>query len=251
MKRIIVCVFLALMLCGCHPGDSFMSAEPSSTPPIITACPTPTPASHTSYFHSGFPVEDVIIYFNEVVLDAEFVNGGDPERVQKWASPIYYRLHGNVTEEDLRVIESFTSYLNSIYGFPGIYEAEFDYDVNLDIHFTTAERLVELMGDQYYGMDGAVTFWYENDMIYDATICIRSDMDQYLRNSVILEEIYNGLGPVQDTSLRTDSIIYSEFSQPQDLTDMDRLILELLYHPDIVCGMNAAECESVIRTLYY
>jgi hypothetical protein len=76
-------------------------------------------------------------------------------------------------------------------------------------------------------------------------------LDQYRRNSVILEEIYNGLGPIQDTSLRSDSIIYSEFSQPQALTNIDELILKLLYHPDIMPGMNAEQCETIIRQLYY
>ena len=68
---------------------------------------------------------------------------------------------------------------------------------------------------------------------------------------MILEEIYNGLGPIQDTSMRSDSIIYSEFSQPQNLTDIDELLLKLLYHPDILPGMNAQQCEQVIRALYY
>ena len=68
---------------------------------------------------------------------------------------------------------------------------------------------------------------------------------------MIQEEIYNGLGPVQDTALRPDSMIYSEFSQPQALTDVDVLILQLLYNPRIACGMNQQECEAVIRELYY
>lgn len=38
---------------------------------------------------------------------------------------------------------------------------------------------------------------------------------------------------------------------PQSLTQVDELILKLLYHPDIQCGMDTAQCEAVIRTLYY
>jgi hypothetical protein len=59
------------------------------------------------------------------------------------------------------------------------------------------------------------------------------------------------LGPIQDTGLRPDSIIYQEYSEPQELTEVDELILKLLYHPDILPGMNAAQCEEVIRRLYY
>ena len=32
---------------------------------------------------------------------------------------------------------------------------------------------------------------------------------------------------------------------------MDTLILKLLYHPEMQCGMHAEECEAVIRELYY
>ncbi|MBR6561952.1 MAG: DUF2927 domain-containing protein, partial [Oscillospiraceae bacterium] len=80
---------------------------------------------------------------------------------------------------------------------------------------------------------------------------VRHDLSQTLRNSVILEEIYNGLGPVQDTNLRPDSLIYQAYSEPQWLTDIDELIMRLLYHPEIRPGMNAQECEQVIRRLYY
>ena len=87
--------------------------------------------------------------------------------------------------------------------------------------------------------------------IYDAIICCRTDLDQDLRNAVILEEMYNGLGPIQDTDLRVDSVIYSGYSEPQRLTQMDELILRLLYHPQMECGMDAQQCADVIRQLYY
>ena len=94
-------------------------------------------------------------------------------------------------------------------------------------------------------------YWYDNNVIYDAKIAYREDIPQFTRNSVILEEIYNGLGLVQDTALREDSLIWQGFSEPQNLTEVDELLLKLLYHPEMLCGMNAEECEAVIRSLYY
>lgn len=108
-----------------------------------------------------------------------------------------------------------------------------------------------LLGDWTWGCDGGVTFWYEMDEIYSATICIRTDIAQEIRNSVILEEIYNGLGPVQDTDLREDSLIWSGYSTPQWPTDEDMLLLKLLYHPDLKPGMNSEQCAAAIRKLYY
>ena len=260
---LILFLFASLLFAACT--DLPPETAPATEPPIpeTTAAPTLPPETdaptepvetqpeHSAFYIPGLSVDDVILYFNEVCLDAEFVNSGDASVVQKWVAPIRYILHGDYTQEDFVTLSAFIQWLNTIDGFPGIIETQEAIEANLYIHFCDQEEMLLIMGDNFTGMDGAVTFWYENDEIYDATICYRTDLDQYLRNSVILEEIYNGLGPIQDTSLRPDSIIYSAFSQPQALTEIDELILKLLYHPEIRCGMTASECEAVIRSLYY
>lgn len=275
MKKILILtLLLTLFLSGCdhsgtnaqasipfyepsHPETSPAITQPSAptqpsqpTEPLPTE-PIPTEPLHSEFYIPGVSVEDVILYFNEVCLDAEFVNGGDPSVLQKWDVPIHYILHGDWTEEDITVLSDFTEWLNTIEGFPGIYETQDPANASLRIHFCSQSEMLSLMGEDYVGMDGAVTYWYMDNKIYDAIICYRTDLNQYVRNSVILEEIYNGLGPIQDTSLRPDSIIYSAYSEPQCLTEIDALLLKLLYHPALQCGMNAAECEAVIRQLYY
>ena len=264
--------WLLLLLClallsGCGKKEEHPTAPPEETVPAIatvpatepaettvpeTALPTeaPTQPSQPNLSIEHVPVEDVLLYFNEVVLDAEYFDIGNPNLVQKWTVPIRYILYGAPTDEDLDTLNHFANWLNTIDGFPGIAKTDDPTAANLRIHFCDQEEMQTLMGEDYIGMDGAVTFWYENHEIYDAIICIRTDLDQHLRSSVILEELYNGLGPVQDTWLREDSIIYGGYSEPQALTPTDELLLKLLYHPDILCGMDAAECEEVIRQLY-
>lgn len=227
------------------PGET-ETAESEDTEPVLME------PEHSELYLYEVPVEDVITWFNEVVLNSEYVNTGDPSVVQKWESPIFYMICGDATAEDVAVLESFAQSLNDMEGFPGMYPAEDVNTSNLRIYFTDQQGFVDLMGAQFTGLDGAVTFWYDGmNSIYDGVICIRKDLDQYLRNSVILEEIYNGLGPVQDTDLRQDSIIYQQYSEVQDLTLVDWLLLRLLYHPHMRCGMDAAQSEAVIRTLYY
>ena len=111
--------------------------------------------------------------------------------------------------------------------------------------------ILDRLGPEYENVDGGVRYWYDNNEIYDESICYLTGISQHTRNSVILEEIYNGLGLVQDTSLREDSLIWQGYSEPQSLTEVDELLVKLLYHPDMQCGMNAQECEAVIRELYY
>lgn len=261
-NHFLVLFALVLLLCSfsscgnAQPhSESTISTQSATVPPFQeTEIPTVAPVTepkHSELYIPDIPVEDVIVYFNEVCLDSEITHSGDPSYVQKWAEPIFYSLHGDYTEEDLIALSSLTRWLNTIDSFPGIFETLGPEYTNLQIHFCSQSDMIDLMGENFWGMDGAVTFWYSNNEIYDSIICCRSDLDQYLRNSVIIEELYNGLGPVQDTSLRQDSIIYQGFSQPQWLSPIDELILQLLYHPDMQPGMNAQQCEQVIRSLYY
>jgi len=254
-----LCVFMLLFpfFSGCSYCEQSMkvsTAVPVQTTTQPAVCmetaPTVTEASHSPLCIPGISVEEVIASFNEVCLQAEYINSGDPSVLQKWEMPILYCLNGSYTAADFEILSTFADALNAIEGFPGMQETFNAEEANLTIHFCDENTLVSLMGERFRDTDGAVTFWYREDAIFDAIICYREDIDQYTRNSVILEEIYNGLGPIQDTRLRPDSIIYSEFSQPQELSDMDWLILKLLYHPQLRCGMNAAECEAVIRALY-
>ena len=274
MKKILpIWILCALLLAGCNtspaptePMTTVPQTEAATIAPTETVPPTTLPVEettvpteppvtepeHSALYIPGVDVEDVILWFNEVCLSAEFVNAGNPSFVQKWDNPIFYMIHGEPTEEDLAVLNSFIQWLNALEGFPGIWETTDPVQSSLNYYFCSQEELIRHLGDNFYGMDGGVTFWYTGDnRIFDAVICVRTDLNQYLRNSVILEELYNGLGPVQDTSLREDSLIYSGYSEPQTLTEIDKLILALLYHPDMKCGMNAAECEAVIRQLYY
>lgn len=226
-------------------AEQTLSSEPELTESVSTQ------PLHSDLYIQDIPVEDVLLYFNEVCLDSEFINSGDPSYVQKWTEPIYYTLEGDYTDADVAAVDAFANWINSVGGFPGIYLTEDPTQRNLRICFCDQEEMLQLMGSDFANMDGAVTFWYLQDEIYDAIICCRTDLDQQLRNSVILEELYNCMGPIQDTALRPDSIIYQEFSQNQWLSPMDTVLMKLLYHPQIRPGMDAQQCEAIIRTLYY
>lgn len=251
IRKFIALLLLSVTLCGCGNPTPAPTEIPTETPTAAsTEIPTVAPTEPPSLVIPGLTADDVVRYFSEVCLDAEIIHSGDPSVLQKWAMPISYAIYGDPTGEDWDTLTGFVTWLNGVEGFPSIAPAENADTANLRIHFCDKQRMLDLMGDQFYGMDGAVTFWYEEDAIYDAIICIRTDLEQNLRNSVILEELYNSLGPIQDTALRPDSIIYADYSEPQALTAVDELILQLLYHPHITCGMDASQCEAVIRELY-
>lgn len=207
---------------------------------------------HSELYIPNVSVEDVILYFNEVCLDAERTNSGDSTKLQRWENPIRYICNGTYTDADKKILDDFVTSLNTLDGFPGMQETQESALANLNIYFCEQSEYLAIMGEGFSETDGGVTFWYtEANEIYDAVIGIRTDIEQEVRDSVIIEEIYNGLGPINDTQLRQDSVIYAEFSTPQRLSCVDELIIKLLYHPQMQCGMDAADCAAVIRQLYY
>ena len=231
--------------------------EPVETAPVPTETePAPTEPEHSELFLPEVSQEDMIAYFNEVVLDMEYSTGdGDPSLVQKWEQPIRYRIYGDPTEEDTAVLEQLFTGLNTINGFPGITPDDPEGPPeDLSIHFMNLDNFRLAFSDVIQGeyADGAVQFWYYSDtnVIYDGRIGYRTDIGQDIRNSVLLEEVVNSLG-FNDTALRSDSIVYQYGSDVTALSDVDWLLLKLLYHPDIQCGMNADQCREVLERLYY
>ncbi len=251
---LLICFIATMTACSRANPMTFTSPTVYTDPTDPTVTPDPPEPEHSELYIPDLPVEDVITYFNEVALDAEYSDGdGNPSLIQKWEEPLVYRVLGWPTEKDLQVLTDFCAYLNTIEGFPGIREANATEAGNLQITFCSRAGIIAAMGSEHADADGLVTYWYNNDRndIYKSDIYISTEVLQEVRNSVIQEELYNGLGLTQDTSLREDSIIFSGYSTPQELTEIDDLLLKLICHPDIKPGMNAAQCEAVIRSLYY
>ena len=265
MKRFLMLFsILGILLCSC--ADSGWEQEtPLQTPseeqlvteslPETTAATTePTKPPHSELYHPDYTLQQIQAYFEEVVLDVEYSDGiGDASLVQKWKEPILYRFFGTPTEEDQAVLESFFDQLNAIEGFPGIFPAQEEEVEHIRLSFLEPNAFRDSFSSVVNGEDafGATEFWYytDNNEIYSARIGFRTDLDQITRNSILLEEIVNTLG-ISDTRQREDSITYQYSDENLALSDVDWILLKLLYHPDMLCGMDAQQCEAVIQRLY-
>lgn len=210
----------------------------------------PAPA-HSELYLPNCSQQQMFDYFEEIVLRMEY-GTGDSTVVQKWAEPLRYSILGTPTEKDLEVLTELFEQLNEVDGFPGIYAA--DGEQNLTICFLSKEDFNISFSDCINGEDayGATQFWYYNDTneIYTSRIGYRTDVDQATRVSILIEEIINTLG-VSDTVLREDSIVYQYSNDNTALSDIDWVILKLLYNSKIKCGMNADSCNDIVKELYY
>lgn len=256
MKRLaVICLAMLLALtasCAAPVGEP-SAPDAVDTPVPDTPAPTETDTqpAHSEFYIPGLTADEVVEFFREVCLDREYGSEGNAALVQKWMEPIAYRIGGEPTAADMYAVAGIVQQLNDIAGFPGLHEAEQGETADLEIWFCSADELVDRMGEPFdKNHYGAATFWFDDNVINKGVICCRSDIDQTERISVIMEEIYNILGPIQDTVLREDSIIYQYSNANLELSPVDVLLLRLLYHPDIRCGMDAGQCSEIIRQLY-
>ena len=230
-------------------------AETSTEAPTAEPTEEPTEDPHSEFYVEGVSQDQMVEYFNEVVLSMEYTTGdGNAALVQKWDRTISYRIIDGVpTKQDAQIISDLCKALNEVEGFPGI-RAATGLEQNLAIYFLHDDefetQFSHLVNGEY--ADGAVQFWYYNatNNIYNGRIGYRKDNAQEIRNSVIPEEIINLLG-ISDTTLREDSITYQYGDEATEPSAVDWAIIKLLYNPKIECGMDAAQCEAVIRELYY
>ena len=259
MRRLVcmgLVIVISLIFCACKRTDRPDPDAPITTVQQLADETTTSVPAHSELYLPEYTSQQIFEYFKEVALVMEYADGtGDISVVQKWKEPILYSVYGDYTDEDLAILTDLFTRLNKIDGFPGIYAADTEKESgSLCIHFFDQEHFNSFFSDIINGEDayGAAHFWYYNETneIYTADVGYRTDAEQSIRESVLLEEIINVLG-ISDTIIREDSIVYQYSDDNVSLSDVDWVILKLLYNPAIQPGMDAESCQTVIQELYY
>ena len=189
IKKVLI-IMISIFMVGLAGCSSTVNDTENSeinideSPSVDEKSATDEKPEHSDLYIEKYTLEDILSYFEEVVLRMEYSDGtGDVTCVQKWLSPIYYQLYGSYTDTDVSKLNELFTQLNNIDGFPGIYPATDTNYKNLTINFL------------------------ETNELYKARIGYR--------------------------------------------TDIDILILKLLYNPKIELGMSYAGCAEIIKELYY
>ncbi len=207
-----------------------------------------TPTTHSPLYFNGISAEEMVFYFHEFFFKSKVASPLDGRpRVCKWNEPIYYSASGACSADDLKTLDELATYLNSIEGFPGMYEG-YGENVNMNIGFTNITG-----GEVASHAPEKGTYWYSqyDFSINKAEIEIFASEDSRLRKASIYKAVYLMLSSVEIPIYRTDSIFRHSDSEVNGYTDTDKFLLELLYNPNIKSGMSYHESEAVIREIYY
>lgn len=210
---------------------------------------------NVSDVYDSYTTQEIIDYFIEVGMYSEYDAYGNPggsHPIVKWTSPISVAMSGNYTEEDVLLLSALMDELDSIDGFPGFYTVSDYASASMRMRFAMADEMNYVQGFYNPSFDGYFTAWWWNSTlsIYDAQIYYRAEnLEQYYRNPTLCEELLQALGLMNDSYAYPDSLFYEPYNTVQWPSDLDWVIVELLYDPAIYPGMSEYECRAVLADI--
>lgn len=193
-------------------------------------------------------------YFPTIAGRAEYDDQGE-HMVRKWeAKSMTVKIEGDPTEEDIAAVKHTIAWLNDIPGVPEITLVEDETaDTDSKFIFKPFKELQKTLG--YDTRDWGIFFvWWDSDThpaINRSAIGISTDVtDQKARTHLIHEEFIQSFGLMADSYVYPDSIFQQRWTTVPHPTQMDALIAEMLYRPEIKVGMSMDEAMETLKKIY-
>ena len=187
--------------------------------------------------------QEVVDYFCEIALKSAY-GSTDTGIVRRWEQAVKVEIIGEYTKEDYNWLVAHINNLNKITGMQKI--SVVTSNGNYKVYFKTLAQLPSVIPGYVDGNWGFINItWNASQQILSGTMGIATDVtNQLQRNHLILEEFTQGLGLLNDSSKYTDSIYYIKWTETQSLTNLDLMLVRMLYSSAVKAGMK----ESAART---
>jgi hypothetical protein len=231
---------LAASLFAC--GDD---ATPTTTVATTTTrAVTTTTAAPTTTLAPTFYSAEAIAYFEEVAFGPEFGDGS--REIRKWTHDVRIVVHGDPSGENLVTLYDVVADLNTIIG--SIVIDVVASDGNFDIHFAPEPEFAAIEPNYVPVNMGFFWLWWDGGgNITDARVLVSTTgLTQPERNHIIREEVTQSLGLMRDSFAYEDSIFYQGWTETQEYSELDELLIEMLYLPDVEPQMTVDEARAVI-----
>jgi len=185
-----------------------------------------------------------IDYFAEIAFGAEF--GNLEPLVRRWATGPTIRVNGSPTDEDRATLEQVVAELNALMTTTQISLVESDPTVEL--HFAPTAQFPDILPQYIQGNIGFFWVWFDARQVLNrSVVLIANDVDAEVRRHLIREEVTQMLGLMQDSFTFPESIFYQAFSRVSEYASVDRAVIEMLYGPHVMPGMERLTAVRGLR----
>jgi len=193
--------------------------------------------------------------FFKVVFGLEYGrHHGDSQRVKKFAETVRFHVINLARDDHTANVHSFVASLPTrVGGLRAMLVREREkanfviFLVDRDEFATVVSR--ELRADAVaMGARCLVGVRTRQGRIVSSTAVIVAD-DPYLFKRCMVEEILQGLGPMNDDDSLSESV-FNDTSRHTSFTEFDRQLMRILYHPAIRPGMTGAQVHEVLPRVF-
>ncbi|WP_319530976.1 DUF2927 domain-containing protein [uncultured Cohaesibacter sp.] len=207
---------------------------------------------------NNFQDSEVIAGFNKTVFGAEIKSlswGSQTNRVKKYVTPVKVWIDNRSKLNRLKTVRGFVTDLPSQISGLSLYLARTPKEANFRIYIVDAadyQRTVqdEVFHDSQMDVPGQciVRVLSRRSGILRSDAVIVSDQGLSLFRRCMVEEILQGLGPVNDDKSLNHSV-FNDLTTFDYFTRYDRLILNMLYNPSVKPGMTQRQVNPMVGNL--
>jgi hypothetical protein len=211
-----------------------------------TTVTTTTTTSSTTVPADGYD-QAALDYFREIAGAAEFGENGGV--LHRWKEDPRIAVYGDPTARDRRELDRVVGDLNELISTVEVSVVQSD--PNMEIYFVPVDEFASIEPNYVAGNMGYVYVWWDAEaVIYSGRVLISTTgLTPAERAHVIREELTQGLGLLNDSWLYPDSIFYQGWTETTRYAPIDRLVIEMLYRPELSAGMEIDRALQVLAGL--
>lgn len=197
-------------------------------------------------------IEAALEYLPEIAGGNEFDSSIETV-LRRWDidKPIKVALFEEVTAEDIAVLDKIITPIEILTNLKIDYVKSRQH-YNFEVYVTPLDNFKRIFNNYIEGNWGFLSYW-EDDYynIHYAVIAISNDYPNRLEmNHLLMEEFIQSLGLPNDSERYMDSIFQQEWTDVQEPSPIDWLLLEFIYRPELLPGTEMTECVEILRNVY-
>ena len=170
-------------------------------------------------------------------------------KLMRWEKTIKIFVAGSPEQDDLDQLDLFIMEIAThCPNMPNIRIVNSEKDANIVIYYGPLDQLSKHVDYYHEGNWGAFSYRYDSThAMTSGKIGIATDRNTTdSKRHLLREELVGLFGLTNDHNYYTDSILYQEWTTTGQLSEVDWLMLNMLYDPALKCGMDAKEANEIL-----
>ncbi|MBO9420630.1 DUF2927 domain-containing protein [Labrenzia sp. R4_2] len=201
----------------------------------------------------AFTTEDIMFGFEQTVFGLEHRSWGwRPYLVKKFTTPVRFYIHNLARRDRTATVRRFVKEIDRRVSGLSATVVRRPADANFEIYVVDRNQYKPVVRTDIYKNPKAkvpgrclVRVISGRNGIKRSAAVIVSDEGEFLFQRCLVEEVLQGLGPMNDNHKLVHSV-FNDSSRHNRFTVFDQIILNMLYDPRIKPGMSVKQTQDIL-----